>query len=141
MRHLIAVVTLAAGLLAGCAMPGASQSAGPGGVQQSAGPWGQSVGPGGVQQGGGAGMPQQSVGPGGVRQCAGPHGPCQTVGPGGVYQGTGSGPAAPSKTKAPAAQSCQLHCSGGDVSVQCPAGKTPSCRCEPQPQALCETAR
>jgi hypothetical protein len=127
--------------LGACAGMGPSQSVSPWGVQQSAGPYGpsQSVGPGGVEQDTGGFGPSQSVGPTGVRQCAGPYGPCQTVGPTGVYQGAAPPPAAPRKTAATSSgQGCQLHCSGGDVSVQCPVGKNPVCRCEPQPQAQCE---
>lgn len=115
----------------------ASQSAGPWGAQQSAGPYGpsQSAGPGGAQQSAGPYGPSQSVGPGGVKQCAGPMGPCQTVGPGGAYQGMGPGP---SRKPAPKGQGCQMSCSGGNVSVQCPVDKTPVCRCDPQPSAVCQ---
>jgi hypothetical protein len=119
---------------------GFGQSVGPGGVKQGAGPWGQSVGPGGVQQGAGPWGPGQSVGPEGVRQCAGPYGPCQTVGPGGVYQGMGAPPSSSTSSrphKPTPAQSCNLHCDSGDVSVSCPAGTAPSCHCEPEPQAMC----
>lgn len=72
MKRAMAVV-LGVLLVAACATPR---------VEQQAGPFRQSVGPGGVQQSSGPYGPNQSVGPGGVRQSAGgppPSGPsCQT---------------------------------------------------------------
>ncbi|MFP5307130.1 MAG: hypothetical protein ACLGI7_15075 [Gammaproteobacteria bacterium] len=93
--------------LAGCM--GASQTVGPGGVEQRAGPF------------------RQSVGPGGVQQSAGPYGPSQSVGPGGVQQSTG-GRGAPA---------CQIDCGGQRYAVSCPSGANPVCQCQREPYAVC----
>lgn len=121
-------------LLSACAFQPPSQSVGPGGVQQSARPWSQSVGPGGVQQGSGPYGPSQSVGPGGVQQSTGPYGPSQSVGPGGVRQSAGG-----TRNPPPRGPSCRIQCSDETASVECPAGKEPSCQCQAKPYATCRT--
>lgn len=111
---------LGAMLFAACAMPR---------VEQQAGPFRQSVGPGGVQQSAGPWGPSQSVGPGGVQQSAGPYGPNQSVGAGGVRQSAGG-----SSTEGPG---CQTSCDGRSYAVSCPAGATPMCQCQHEPYAAC----
>lgn len=92
--------------LSGCM--GMSQSVGPGGVEQSAGPF------------------HQSVGPGGVEQSAGPYGPSQSVDSGGVRQSSGG-----------RGTSCQVECRGHSYSAGCPAGEKPVCQCNSAPYASC----
>ncbi|MFA5939640.1 MAG: hypothetical protein WC809_09835 [Sinimarinibacterium sp.] len=116
----ISAVVLGVLLVAACATPR---------VEQQAGPFRQSVGPGGVQQSAGPWGPSQSVGPGGVQQSSGPYGPNQSVGPGGVRQSAGGQP--------PSGPSCQTSCGGQSYSVSCPAGATPMCQCQHEPYAAC----
>lgn len=112
-------------LLAGLSLSACMQSLGPGGVQQSAGPFQQSVGPGGVSQSAGP-FGSQSIGPGGIQQSAGPF--QQSVGSGGVQQRAGG---------TSAGNSCQISCGGRRYSASCPTSEMPVCQCDREPQARC----
>lgn len=107
----IAVALLLTGL---AACGGVSQSVGPDGIQQNAGPFHQSVGPNGISQGTGA------------------YGPSLSVGPGGISQNAGGAPRRP-------AASCQISCGGDQYAANCPSGATPVCQCSSQPYAGCLT--
>lgn len=122
------------------------QSVGPGGVQQSAGPFQQSVGPGGVSQNAGP-FGSQTVGPGGVQQSMGPF--KQSVGPGGVQQSAGpfgsqsvgangvKQTAGPASTSSAGGNTCRISCSGRSYSASCPARENPLCQCSHAPYASC----
>lgn len=114
MRRWIAVGALSS-LLAACG-GGFSQSVGPDGIQQNAGPFHQSVGPNGISQGTGGYGPSQSIGPGGVRQGVGGPPSVRANGPG-----------------------CQVDCGGRTYVANCPSGATPVCQCSTQPYAGCLT--
>lgn len=155
MKHLIAVMAL----LALCAC--ASQSVGPGGVDQSFGPFHQSVGPGGVSQGAGPYGPSQNVGGGGVQQSAGPYGPSQStsgsgvnqsagpygpsqsVSPNGVQQSSGTPPKMTltgmtvSQPGASAGTTCRATCAGKQYAMSCPADQRATCQCSTTPYASC----
>lgn len=137
--HVLKTLTISALLaLSACA----SQSVGPGGVEQSAGPFHQSVGPGGVNQGAGSYGPGQSAGPGGVQQGAGPYGPSQSVGPGGVNQSAGSPRCLNAGCKwenggTSAGANCRATCAGNEYAISCPATERAVCQCGNPPYASC----
>lgn len=118
--------------------PGYQQSAGPGYVSQSGPGYQQSAGPGGFSQSG-PGY-QQQAGPGYVSQSGPGYKQGAGFGPSGAQRAAAAGAAAILVSQAARSRpttNCRAECSGGAMSIGCPAGSEPVCQCEKKPYAAC----